>query len=128
MALNFKQNSNLEKLGRVMGVDLSSRTPTIAYINMDGVSRLWVLTSIISTPYILWLLFKLKKYGWLISFSIFVVSPVLLGYFLTQNTTISLLFKGIALINWAVFLFLLRSNYRDWEEPYFKHTPSSDFK
>jgi len=128
MALNFKQNSNLEKLGRVMGVDLSSRTPSIAYINMDGVSRLWVLTSIISTPYILWLLFKLKKYGWLISFSIFVVTPVLLGYFLTQNTTISLLFKGIALINWAVFLFLLRSSYRDWEEPYFKNTPGSDFK
>lgn len=128
MTLKFKRNIYLEKLGNLMSTDISSKTPAIAYLNMDGVSRSWVLISLISTPYILWLLFKLRKFGWLISFTILVLIPFVSNYLFIESTNASLLVSGIAVINWAVFLFFLKSSYQSWGEPDFKNTPDSDYK
>lgn len=128
MSLKFKRNSHLEKLDKVMGADLSSKTPSLAYLNPDGVARSWVLISAISTPYILWLLFKLKKFGWLISFVVFILVPFLLNYMMIASPNAHILVWAIILINWVVFLFLLKSSYQNWREPDFKNTPNSDFK
>lgn len=128
MSLKFKRDIYLDKLGKVMGFDLSSRTPSIAYLNPDGLARSWILISAISTPYILWLLFKLRKFGWLISFSVFVLIPFLFNYFIITSANASILVSGIALLNWGIFLFLLKSSYDNWQEPDFKNTPGSDFK
>lgn len=128
MTLKFKRNIYLEKLGKVMGFDLSSKTPSFAYLNMDGTARSWVLISAISTPYILWLLFKLKKFGWLISFFVFVLVPFLYNYFILTSINARLLVSGIALLNWGIFLFLLKSSYKNWQEPDFKNTLGSDFE
>lgn len=128
MSLKFKRNSYLERLEKVMGTDLSSKTPSLAYLNPDGVARSWVLISAISTPYILWLLLKLRKFGWLISFAVFVLAPFIYNYVLIASANVSILVSVITLLNWGVFLFLLKSSYQNWREPDFKNTPNSDFK
>jgi hypothetical protein len=127
MTLKFKRNIYLEKLGNLMSTDLASKTPSFAYLNMDGVSRSWILISAISTPYILWLLFKLRKFGWLISFSVFILIPFVCNYLFIESTKASLLVSGISLLNWVVFLFFLKQTYRDWREPDFRNAPGSDF-
>lgn len=128
MSIKFKRNYYLDKLEKVLSYDLSSRTPSIAFLNMDGVARSWILISILSTPYILWLLLKLRKFGWLITFSVFVLIPFVCNYLLIQKDLARLLISLIALLNWAVFLFFLKQSYRDWKEPNFTNTPGSDFK
>lgn len=128
MSLKFKRNYHLEKLHKVMKYDLSSKTPSFAYLNMDGVARSWVLISLISTPYILWLLLKLRKFGWLISFAIFVLLPFLFNYFVIMSSNAGIFFWAITLINWVAFLFLLKNSYKKWREPDFKNTPGSDFE
>lgn len=67
MSLKFKRNYYLDKLDKLMSTEASSKTPSIAYLNPDGVARGWILIAAVSTPYLLWLLFKLKKI-WLAGF------------------------------------------------------------
>ena len=128
MSLKFKRNYYLDKLDKLMSDEASSKTPSIAYLNPDGVARTWILVAAISTPYLLWLLLKLKKFGWLISFAVFVLIPFFINYFLINDTNASLLVWAITLIDWLVFLFLLKNSYNTWREPDFKNTPGSDFK
>ena len=128
MSLKFKKNIYLEKLDRLMGYDLSSNTPPIAYLNIDGVARAWIFISVLTTPYIVWLLFRLKKFGWFFSFFIFVVAPFLYNIFGISNVNASIFISLLATINWCVFLFLLKSSYQSWREPDFKNTPGSDFE
>ena len=128
MALKFKRNSYLDKLAKLIETDFSSKSPSFAYLNPDGLARSWVLISVISTPYILWLLFKLRKFGWLISFVVFVLAPFLLNYMIIASPNASIFFWAITLINWAVFLFLLKSSYKNWREPDFKNKQGSDFE
>jgi len=128
MPLKFEKNIYLEKLEKLMEYDLSSKTPSFAYVNMDGVSQSWVLISVIATPYILWLLFKLRKLGWLMSFFFFVLAPFCYNYFMVTSSNAGILVWAITLLNWAVFLFLLKSSYKNWREPYFKNKPGADFE
>lgn len=128
MSLKFKRNYYLDKLDKLMSTEGSSKTPSIAYLNPDGVARAWILIAAVSTPYLLWLLFKLKRFGWLVSFTLFVLAPFLANYFLIVDTNVGLLVWGITLIDWAVFLFLLKNSYNTWREPDFKNTPGSDYR
>ncbi len=128
MPIKFKRNYYLEKLDKLMNTDVSARAPSIVYLNPDGLARSWILVSIASTPYILWLLFKLKKFGWLISFALFVLLPFVLGYFVFRGELIAIILPLIALLNLGVFLFLLKHSYLDWREPDFTNTPGSDYK
>ncbi len=128
MSLKFKRNRYLDKLDKLMSVDFSSKTPTLAYLNMDGTARSWVLIAAFSTPYVLWLLFRLKKFGWIISFLIFVLIPFLYNYTTISNTNAAIFIYLLAAINWIIFLFLLKNSYQNWREPDFKNTPGSDFE
>lgn len=128
MSLKFKRNYHLDKLDKLMSAETSSKTPSVAYLNPDGVARAWIFMAAISTPYLLWLLFKLQKFGWVISFLVLVLTPFLINYFIIADTNASLLVWAITLIDWAVFLFLLKNSYNTWREPDFKNTPGSDFK
>lgn len=128
MSLKFKRNYYLDKLDKLMSTEASSKTPSIAYLNPDGVARGWILIAAVSTPYLLWLLFKLQRFGWLVSFAVFVLAPFLINYFIIADTNAGLLVWAITLIDWAVFLFLLKNNYNTWREPDFKNTPGSDFE
>ena len=111
-----------------MGTDFSAKSPTLSYLYPDMLARLWLLISVLSTPYILWLLFKLKKFSWLISFSVFVLLPFVLGYFVLVGELMNIVLPSLALLNLAIFLFLLKHSYPDWRDPVFKNTPGSDFK
>lgn len=128
MSLKFKRNYYLDKLDKLMSTEASSKTPSIVYLNPDGVARSWILIAVISTPYLLWLLFKLQKFGWLVSFTIFILVPFMVNYFYISNTNAGLMILAITLIDWAVFLFLLKNSYNTWKEPDFKNTPGSDFR
>lgn len=119
MSLNFKRNYYLDKLDKLISVEASSKTPSIAYLNPDGVARTWILISAIATPYILWLLVKLKKLGWLISFSIFVLAPFLFNYFVITSPNAGIFIWAVTLMNWAIFLLVLKSSYKSWREPDF---------
>lgn len=125
--LIFKSNANLDKLGRVLGFNLSDRAPAGSMLFLDAMSKAWILLSILATPYILWLLFKLKRFGWLISFLLVVLFPYLAGILFIENELLRIALIYVPFLNLAVYLFLLKQTYPDWREPIFINRPGSDF-
>ena len=119
LPFTFKKNPDLEKLEKILEADFSSNSPTISYINPDGLANTWILISTISTPYILWLLFKLKKFGWLASFAVFVLAPFLYNYKMIENINAKILVSLLTVLIWGIFLFLLKISYKEWREPEF---------
>lgn len=111
-----------------MGADFSSKTPSIAYLAPDSTARAWMAISILATPYILWILFKLKRYGWILSFFLFVVLPYVIGFSFIEIEVIRLSMYYLPLLNLVVYFFLLKQTYPEWREPLFINKPGSDFR
>lgn len=111
-----------------MGADFSAKTPSILYIAPDSVAKAWVATSILATPYILWILFKLKRFGWITSFFVFVVLPYVLGFNFIEVELLRISMIYLPLVNLSVYYFLLKQTYPNWYEPIFRNIPGSDYK
>ncbi len=124
----YKPNAYLDKLDRIMGVDLSNKTPTLMYIAPDSTAKAWIATSILASPYIIWILFRLKRFGWVISFFLFVVLPYVLGFSFIEIELLRLCMVYLPLLNLTVYFFLLKQTYPSWREPIFINKPGSDFQ
>jgi Ca2+/Na+ antiporter len=117
--IRFKKNPHLDHLDRIFNFDLASFLPPVFSIFVDQISKSSVVLAIIVSPYILYLLFRLKKYGWLLFFLIFVGVPSVGSHQLLGGTDWSMLVYFIFLIFLAVYLFILNMSYKDWREPIF---------
>ncbi len=124
--LRFKKDPYLVKLDRIMGTSPPD-SPSMLYLFPDQLSGGWIVLSILATPYILWLLFKLKRYGWLISFSLFIIAPFLIGFSFIEDGLFRMALTYLPLLNLGVFHFLLKQSYPEWKEPVFSNTPGSDY-
>lgn len=62
----------------------------------------FALAALLFTPYILKVLIKEKKYGWIILFIVMIIIPEILGYFIFKKT---LAFEAALLIPLAFFYF-----------------------
>ena len=119
MSLSFKSNSYLEKLDSILNFDLSTKLPSSILIFQDAIAQTSIALAIISFPYVLYLLFRLKKYGWIIFFFIFVFTPTVFFHYLLKNTEWLILANLSLLLFLGIYLFLLKLTSNDWKEPNF---------
>tara|TARA_R110000868_G_scaffold306734_1_gene568018 strand:- start:49969 stop:50364 length:396 start_codon:yes stop_codon:yes gene_type:complete len=126
--LVFKSSPYLKKLDRVMGFDPTSHAPSSSFLFLDSMARATILISIIATPYILWLLFKLKRFGWLFSFILFVLVPFIIGFRFIENEILRVGLTYLPILTLAVFHYLLQQTYPNWKDPIFINKPGSDYK
>jgi len=76
-----------------------------------------IIAAILFTTYILYVLIKEKRFGWLITFFIIVVLPVIITYLVSRGSPFSVM--SIILIPFSLFYlycFLLRYALDDWIE------------
>lgn len=128
MTLKFKSNSHIDRLHKILNFDVSDSFPGSTFIFLDSISRAGIFAAVISTPVILWDLFKLKRYGWLLSFVLFIILPSVGIYtvfdmigWLNVLVIFPLLFLGL-------YYYILRQTIPNWREPIFITTPGSDFE
>tara|TARA_R110000868_G_scaffold306734_1_gene568022 strand:- start:53213 stop:53383 length:171 start_codon:yes stop_codon:yes gene_type:complete len=50
MSLQFKKDSDLERLDKILNFDLSDKTPCIAYLVPVGTGQSWIIAAILATP------------------------------------------------------------------------------
>jgi hypothetical protein len=128
MYLRYKPNRHLDRLQKILNFDVSDSFPGPTFLFLDAVSRAGIFAAILSTPVILWDLYKLKRYGWLISFVLFIVLPTFAFYtmfdligWLNVLVLFPLLFLGL-------YYYILRLTIPNWREPIFTTTPGSDYQ
>ncbi|MCH8496032.1 MAG: hypothetical protein LAT57_10445 [Balneolales bacterium] len=109
----------LNKLNRVMNIGASANYE-VAY----GIPGLWgramglmLLINAVFTPYVLYLLFRLKKWNWLIYFcilmiiAVFVNSAIVAFFSLPGILSFSFIFLPLVL-----YMYLLRPKVSEWED------------
>lgn len=78
-----------------------------------------MLTSLLFAPYMLYVLYKDEKYGWIITFSMFVVIPTLLNFSQINSMMFKSSLNYIVLGMFYFYCFLLRFSVKDWLEEEF---------
>lgn len=127
MTLKFKYNYHLDRLQRILNFDADSAAPKSSFLFLDALSYLSMLSAVISTPVILWSLFRLKKYGWLIAFCCVTIGPYFIIRFLTQGTPWLAVLHLIPLAFLIGYYVILKHAINDWREPIFTQTSDTDF-
>jgi hypothetical protein len=76
----------------------------------------------------LWDLFKLKRYGWLISFVLFIVLPTIAFYTMFNMIGWMNVLVLFPLLFMGLYYYILRLTISNWREPIFTTTPGSDYE
>jgi len=79
------------------------------------------LTAIIASPFILWILSKEKRNGWIIGFIVSVVIPLLFVFLLFGVNTFRNQSVFLPILFYSVFCYMLNSEVKDWLNEYYSH-------
>jgi len=103
----------MKKLAYFLNYELS--TTLLFFLSWLG-PIIAIISSIIFTPYMLHILYKEKKYGWIMFFAIIVIIPTLLNFTNIESmlfkNSINLIILGIVYL----YYFILRLCINDWIE------------
>jgi hypothetical protein len=81
---------------------------------LGTVLYLAIIAAILFAPFMLYVLFKEKRYGWIIFFIIIVLLPLLIDVLFFYHTNVYLILLFIPLALFYFYCFLLRITIRDW--------------
>ena len=75
--------------------------------------KIWIL---FLSPYLIFILFRLKKFGWITSFCLIVIVPLILSWFNFTGSLLSTIFTILPYLTFLIFTFLLKMVIPDWLE------------
>ena len=127
MQIQHKYNAHVEKLHKILNVDVDKAAPAPMNFFPDALGALSILTAIASTPVVLWSLFRLKRFGWLLAFFLVVIAPFFLIHLLASGTIWNMVLIYLPVLNLALYYFFLRITIPEWKEPLFINRAGSDF-
>ncbi|MEX0608703.1 MAG: hypothetical protein WD016_10130 [Balneolaceae bacterium] len=128
MNLRYKSNPHLDRLEKILNIQPDKAAPTPAYFFPDVLGSASMLAAVIFTPVIIWSLFKLKRYGWLISFVLTVLLPAGIIRYASVDWWLWPALYTVPLLFLVIFHFVLRQVIHDWRDPIFTNAPGSDYK
>jgi hypothetical protein len=76
--------------------------------------ELLMLAAVIFSPYMIYILAKNKKYGWVISFLIMVIIPLMAGFILISEPIWYLILTRTSLGMFYLYCVVLKFSTRDW--------------
>jgi len=126
----------MQKLAYILNYNLSLTVVIIVLFFVSSIIRVLFLPEIIAmtasilfTPYMLYVLYKEKKYGWIMFFSIIVIFPTLLSFSLINSELIKSLINYSILGMVYIYYFLLRLTINEWvNEDLIKKQRAYDFQ
>ncbi len=127
MSLQFKHNPHIDRLNKILNFKIDSVAPSATFLFPDSLGSASIIASVFATPVILWTLFKLKRYGWLIGFCVFVIIPYIAINILVEEGTWYILYL-FPMLFLFVYYFILKQAIKDWREPIFVNKPGSDYE
>jgi len=120
MLNNTKEIYDFERVSRLsMILNYQLGTAALFILTYAGGFTLWLATiaAIIFLPYLVFILFKEKRYGWIITFLIMVVIPFVVSLIIGMKMENNFL-TIIALAFFYFYCFTLKYSVRDWIKEY----------
>lgn len=107
-------NNNLTRLSKYLNYQISTVGLFVLSFLSLGFIFLVTIAAIIFTPFMLYVLYKEKKNGWIIFFVILVVIPFILSTILHFTVTFIFPWYLIVLVLFYFYCFLLRMEVNNW--------------
>lgn len=110
------QRTHLKKLNYYLNFEVSSVIFYLLFLFLSSTITIIILGSaaLIFTPYMLFVLFKEKKTGWLITFLIMVILPFIAGMLFYSTEVKSMILPNVTFGTFFLYCFLLKMSTRDW--------------
>jgi hypothetical protein len=112
--LDFVLNNNLSRLKKYLNYEISSSVLFFLSFLAPIFMFFAVGAAIIFTPFMMYVLFKEKKTGWLISFIIIVILPIILLLILSVQFEFAAALLTIPIVLFYFYCFLLRFAANEW--------------
>ncbi len=111
---SFQSEYNLNKLSKVLNYQLSSILLFFLSFFVFIFIFLAALASVIFIPYMLYILFNEKKYGWIIFFALIVILPVFTILILWSSVPVLKLMLLVIIGVFYFYCFILRVEVNNW--------------
>lgn len=110
------QRTHLQRLNYYLNFETSSVIIYLIFLFLSSTILILILgaTAGVFTPYMLFVLFKEKKTGWLITFIIMIIVPFILGMIFYSPEAKSVLLSNVTLGTFFLYCFFLKMSTRDW--------------
>jgi len=109
----FVSTGNLERLSRILNYQLSTSVLLIGYY-FSPVLYLAIIAAVLFAPYMLFVLFREKRFGWITFFIILVLCPIFISLLFFYHTEYFIIFMLIPLALFYFYCFLLKITIGDW--------------
>lgn len=111
-----EEDELLIRLKHILNYELSSSIFYVLSFSVSIMLFLSVLAALLFTPFLIYVLIKAKKFGWLIAFLAIVLLPVLVIFIISPKTMYSQIFLMIQLGAFYAYCFVIRLVVVDWVE------------
>jgi hypothetical protein len=110
------QRTHLKRLNYYLNFEISSVAFYLLFLFLSSTITIIILGSaaLIFTPYMLFVLFKEKKTGWLVSFFVVVILPLIAGMLFYSPEVKSILLPNVTFGTFFLYCFSLKMSTRDW--------------
>ena len=114
MEINIQKDYRLAKLQQFLDYEISGALLYIVSFFYGIAIYLVIIAAVLFTPYMLSVLFREKRFGWIIFFTVIVIIPLIMGFILNIGNSAGSILKMISLAMFYIFCFILRMAIRDW--------------
>lgn len=107
---------HLEKIQSILRIEIPAYLLlSLSFFTGIGFFILKIVILLFS-PYMVFVLFRLKKFGWITTFCLIVVLPYIFSFIKFSDATLTLLINLFPLLTFLIFTFLLKMVIPDWLE------------
>ena len=109
----YLSTRNLGRLSKILNYQLST---VVLYVASFFIPILFlaILAAVLFAPYMLFVLFQEKRYGWIIFFIISVLLPLFIDMLIFRTSDVYLILLSFPLALFYFYCFLLRFTVNDW--------------
>ncbi len=112
---------SVERFATIFNYQLSTSVLMFLQGNWWIALPLLIIAAILFTPYMMYVLIREKRFGWIIAFFIIAILPFVLAYFFSRG---SVAFEGTMIVPFAFFYFycvIIRFSVNEWVKDYNWH-------
>jgi hypothetical protein len=112
--INSYSDRHLDRLATLLNYEISSLTLYFLSYLVKVLLFGAIIAAIIFTPYMIFVLFREKKYNWLIFFFLFIICPLITIEFFIVETNVKLFLRTIPWGLFFIYCLLLKFSVNDW--------------
>ena len=114
MGTSLSERFHLERIQSILRIEIPAYILFSLSVFTGAGFILLKIAVLIFAPYLLYVLYRVKKYGWIAFFFAFVLLPYILSRLIPMGSLLSVIFNAFPLLIFLIYTFLLKMAIPEW--------------